>query len=329
MSAKSLPAARPLSWPSAAATVKCLLVTIILLGALSGVASGYTLVMRNGRRVEVPARFALSDKTLTYEAAPGMNVTLLLAVVDIAATERANNEPRGSFLKHAEQDRQTLAEVKTQRAQVTVTNRELEPARRARISSELAYEKRRRELGLPSIEESRRRQAEGEDSMLAMARRREAQEANTEAYWRERAAALRAEVISVDAQIGYLRSRMPEGNQFPLATHSLVTSVLPLVPLWSQSAVVPSGPINPWQRPFRLARPIRGFGFPYGFPNSSIPGFGAPGPFDYVEDSYQRAKLQERLDDLLVTRAGLSARWLELENEARAAKVPQVWLEPY
>jgi hypothetical protein len=328
MSPKLSPAARPLSWPSAAASVKCLLVTIILLGALSGVASAYTLVMRNGRRVEVPAKFALSEKTLTYEAAPGINVTLLLAVVDIAATERANNEPKGSFFKHAEQDQRAVLAPNTQHARATVTNRELEPARRARINSALAYEKRRRELGLPSIEESRRRQTEGEDAMLALARRREAEQANNEAYWRERAAMLRSEILSVDAQIGYLRSRMPESNQFPLATHSLVTSVLPLVPLGSRSAIVPSGLINPWQRPFRLARPIRGFGSPYGFPNGSIPGFGAPGPFDYVEDSYQRAKLQERLDDLLVTRAGLSARWLELEDEARTAKVPQVWLEP-
>jgi hypothetical protein len=328
MSPKLSPAARSLSRPSAATTVKRLLAIVFVLGALSGVAGAYTLVMRNGRRVEVPAKFALSEKTLTYEAAPGINVTLLLAVVDIAATERANNEPKGSFFKHAEEDRQVVAAAKTQRAQVTVTNRELEPARRARISSEQAYEKRRRELGLPSVEESRWRQAQQEEAMLALARQREAQEASSEAYWRERAAALRAEIVSVDAQIGYLRSRLPEVNQFPLATHSLVTSVLPMVPLWSQSAVVPPGLINPWQRPFRLARPIRGFGFPYGFPNGSVSGFGAPGPFDYVEDSYQRAKLQERLDDLFVTRAGLSARWLELEDEARTAKVPQVWLEP-
>jgi hypothetical protein len=328
MSPKLSLAARPLSRSAAATTVTRLLAIVFLLGALSGVASAYTLVMRNGRRVEVPAKFALTEKTLTYEAAAGINVTLLLAVVDIAATERANNEPKGSFLKHAEQDVRGVAPSNTQHARATVTNRELEPARRARINSELAYEKRRRELGLPSIEESRRRQAEEEDAMLALARRREAEQANNEAYWRERAAMLRSEILNVDAQIGYLRSRLPEVNQFPLATHSLVTSVLPMVPLWSRSAVVPPGLNNPWQRPFRLARPVRGFGYPFGFPSGSISGFGAPGPFDYVEDSYQRAKLQERLDDLLVTRAGLSARWLELEDEARTARVPQVWLEP-
>src|SRR5829696_7732096 len=65
-------------------------------------ASAYTVVLRGGRRVEIPATFTVTKWTLTYEAAPGINVTLQMATIDIPATERANNEPAGALLKRAE-----------------------------------------------------------------------------------------------------------------------------------------------------------------------------------------------------------------------------------
>ena len=78
-------------------------------------------------------------------------------------------------------------------------------------------------------------------------------------------------------------------------------------------------------RGLRTAQPGAGFGFPIG---SAFP-FAAPiRPFDYVEDSYQRMDLSNRLETLLLTRVGLAASWHELEDEARDAQVPQIWLEP-
>lgn len=79
-----------------------------------------------------------------------------------------------------------------------------------RIESEKIYEKRRIELGLPSIEETRRRQALEEESTLALARQRAAEQARDEAYWRGRASALRGEIEAVDAQINYLQGRLVE-----------------------------------------------------------------------------------------------------------------------
>jgi hypothetical protein len=76
---------------------------------------------------------------------------------------------------------------------------------------------------------------------------------------------------------------------------------------------------------------------PWGAPRIAPPGFGLPirvpfafpvQPFDYFDNSYERTTLVERLNDLLLTRAGLEARWVELEDEARNARVPQVWLLP-
>ena len=71
------------------------LVALLLACAFASAAAAYTLVMRGGRRVEVPERFLLTETTLTYETAPGISVTLQLAHVDIAATERENREARG------------------------------------------------------------------------------------------------------------------------------------------------------------------------------------------------------------------------------------------
>ena len=76
----------------------------------------------------------------------------------------------------------------------------------------------------------------------------------------------------------------------------------------------------------RPSRATAGFGFPRAAIGSA---FGFPVlPFGYGENSYERGDLGVRLNSLLVTRAGLEALWLELESQARIAKVPQVWLAP-
>jgi len=320
----------------------------ILLLALSVAASAYTIVLRDGRRIEVTSDFALTKSTLTYELAPGISRTVPLILVDVAATERANNQAPGSFATRAEQKltAPALPVSPPPRAQRTLTNRELEPIQQRRLESERNYEKRRVELGLPSLEETRRRQAQEEAATAEWLRERSLVQRREETYWRERAGALRGDIGAVDAEINYLRSRLSEFGEFPLATHSLITGVLPFGSLGSTSAVVPraSNPgvfvaprvgsasigrgqvlINPAPQRFRGARrPVAGFGFPVG-----VSGFGFPiRPFDYVEDSYGRADLIGRLDTLLQTRAGLTARWRELEDEARDARAPQVWLEP-
>src|SRR5215510_15722960 len=51
---------------------------IVLVLAIS--ASAYTLVFRNGQRIEIPDEFMLTRTTLTYEISPGFNKTLLLTL---------------------------------------------------------------------------------------------------------------------------------------------------------------------------------------------------------------------------------------------------------
>ena len=81
----------------------------------------------------------------------------------------------------------------TKKATRTITNRELEPYERARVRSEAAWEKRQRELGLPSLEETRRELARREAALDEfLARKRLEEETNR----RERAAELRAEMAA-------------------------------------------------------------------------------------------------------------------------------------
>ena len=185
-----------------------LAIAFVLLLMMAISASAYTLVFRDGRRMEIPSEFTLTKMTLTYEVSPGFSKTIQLIMIDVAKTERANNEAPGSFFRHAAPAQVAASSpLPTKRAARTLTNIDLEPIRQRRIESEKSYEKRRIELGLPSIEETRQRQAAEEEATLALARQRAAEDARNEAYWRDRASALRSDFNSVDAQIEYLRSR--------------------------------------------------------------------------------------------------------------------------
>jgi hypothetical protein len=198
--------------------MRVLITCILLLLLLPSPAAGYTLVMRGGRRVEITEAFSLRGAQLTYEAAAGVAVTLPLEMVDVAATERANDEPPGSFLRRASEAQQAQARqpadaqtgAAKRRPARTLTNRELEPARRARIEGERAYERRRAELGLPSAEEARRRDREEEQALAERARQKAEEDADAEDYWRGRAAALREETGALDAEINYLRGLLAD-----------------------------------------------------------------------------------------------------------------------
>jgi hypothetical protein len=301
----------------------------VLVGGSASAATAYTIVFRDGHTIEAPSTFTLTNKTLSYEAAPGINRTLQLILVDVAATERANHEVPGGFFKHAEQNVVAAPAAATRHAQHTLTNIDLEPSRQRRLQSEQKYEQRRIELGLPSLEETRRRQALEEEETLNVARRRAATEANDEAYWRGRARALRNEIVTLDAEINYARARIGPLRQVPFVTGGFISSSGPAGPFGraqrgagQMGTTAPGRLTNLGAVALRPSRSSGGFGFPQSRLATPFP----ISPFGYADNSYD---LNFRLNDLLQRRAGLDALWYELENEARIARVPQVWLAPY
>jgi len=188
----------------------------LFLALTVSVVNAYTVVMRDGRRVEIPNEFTVTNSTLTYQVGNGIQITVQLNTVDIAATERANGQPAGSFLQKAAAPKDIPKAPQGQpSAQRSITNKDLEVYRQARVQNDMDYEKRRKELGLPSAEERRQEVAAIQDRTLEQVRSMRAQE---EAYWRSRAEALRAEAALNEAQNGSLYQQ-PEFPAFwPLDT---------------------------------------------------------------------------------------------------------------
>jgi hypothetical protein len=318
-----------------------LAISAALLLLLTATASAYTIVFRSGQRLEIPDQFTVTNTTLTYEISPGFNKTLILSIIDVAKTERVNGEAPGSFFKHRELATASAPDPRP-RAVKTLTNIDLDAVRQRRVESEQAYEARRQQLGLPTVAETRMRQEAESAELRAQIREDAFNKRQEESYWRGRARQLRTEIAALDTQINYLRGRVGELNDSALNNQSIITGVYPIWPNnrpWlgnGQWGIYPNGYPNgnPYPYPngypgypngrlpgYRPARPPYGLGYPngYGYPN---------GPYDNSANNQQQSDLTYRLDDLLVRRAGLVSQWRTLEDEARDARVPQVWLEP-
>lgn len=337
MATKSFPRSRKM-------LTRFLFVTVILV-VLANVAGAYTIVFRDGHRIELPATFEVGIMTVTFELAPRINKTLQLALIDVAATERANLETPGSFFKHAPQPAIATPAPPIQRAVRTLTNVDLEPIRQRRIESEKAHEKRRIELGLPPIEETRQQRAAEEEETLALARQGATEDARIETYWRDRASALRSDFNSVDAQIEYLRSR-PVQNQRPFYNSYPNVYGYPNNGSYPNVYGYPTGRQYPSPYDRRrspnlgtIAAPNRGvINTDSGPLRSQIPrrrrlDFGvqliSPDTTPYQPFVYGNSYNQDdRLDNLLMRRVELEALWRALESDARNASVPQAWLLP-
>ncbi|HUS10334.1 MAG TPA: hypothetical protein VMZ30_07695 [Pyrinomonadaceae bacterium] len=330
---------------------------------LSVVANAYTVIMRGGKRIEIPAHFEVTNSTLTYEVSPGVQVTLATAAIDITATEKANNEAPGSFLRRvrsglSQSDMTASAAVSTTPASTpvrTITNRDLESTAQRRRTSELAYETRRKQLGLPSAEESRRQAAAESATFARDLEQTQAAKNESEGYWRARASALRTEIAAIDAELQYVRRQLDE-PVFSTSGGSFAT-VISGVPFVSFGSFGRPGHFGrgTFGRPVPHRTPVFGpprnglqpsaqIGFgrvitrervfvnPLGFRRSHggqfplpVPNmiFGSTGNYDV---SYDRNWLITHFNELAGARAGLNARWRELEDEARRAGAPPGWL---
>lgn len=176
---------------------------------LAVTANAYSVVMRSGKRVEIPDRFNVTNLTLTYETSPGFWVTLQMSAIDIPATEKANNESPGSLLGRATQEHatgttQTTAQAKASRS---ITNRDLESFERQREATERAYDEKLKGKGLPPLAVLRAQAAaDAERFWQELAQKR------AEAEARERDAQLQAQLAALNAQLSIMQTRLNEGS---------------------------------------------------------------------------------------------------------------------
>jgi hypothetical protein len=186
-----------------------LLVAGFLLIFTATAASAYTVVMRNGRRVEIPNTFTMSKSTLTYETSPGIQITIQLTSIDIAATERANGLAAGTFLNMSSQPAApTPVQPQRTAAARSITNKDVEVYRQARI----ANERQRQELGLPSVED-RRREVEEIDARTQQQIRDMRSREELE-FWRSRATQLETQMAATQNQLSVMSN---QSNDYPWA----------------------------------------------------------------------------------------------------------------
>jgi hypothetical protein len=319
---------------------------------LASTVDAYTIVLKSGRTIEIPASFTITSSALLYETAPGIQVSLQLATVDISMTEQVNGEKPGSFLSRF-QSAPVPATGTTQNspASRTVTNRDLERFARTRKANEVAYERRRKELGLPSVEESRMQAAAEASAMRERFEQDQLDQRTSEKYWREQALTLRGDIAASDAEIDTVRQQLdslPAPNSFSSVFGTGVSPYYPLSPFGNTV-------INPLlQAPFgrrgvfvspngglRSRVNVGRYGSPYGnrygyrqrYARSPLSPYSLYSPFgnfgyDSYDPSYERAELASRLNDLVARRAALQARWRVLEDEARRAGAMPGWLRP-
>jgi len=246
-------------------------VTAALVFVLPVLTAAYTLVFYDGRRIEIPANYTVTRTTLTYERAPGMFVTLQLSLIDVAATERVNQQPLGALTTLTAAPPTEAPEVKitpSNSNRLTITNASLEPARQARLKSEVAYEQRRRELGLPTVAETRRRELALSAETLEISRERRAQEESDEAQWRGRASDLRAELYDVNARIDFLQARVAELPSSS-ASPSILGGVVSSYPIGQTG---PFGQVGPYGQTGPYGQ-IGGTNYPYRQRTYSAPGY--------------------------------------------------------
>jgi hypothetical protein len=185
---------------------------VLLLFVMPVLASAYTIVLRDGRRIEVPDNFIVGRSTLTYEAGTDIQITLQLVSINISATEIANNERAGALLSRAASLPQpaaiTASKSTVKSAKSVITNADLERFRSVRLAGERTYEQRQKELGLPSLEESRQALLEvGERAQAQLLRMREQQE-QAEQIRRSKEIELRLQ--QTNARIEFLENRSYE-----------------------------------------------------------------------------------------------------------------------
>ena len=306
----------------------------LFLALTASIANAYTIVLRDGRRVEIPNQFSVTDSTLTYEVGSGIQITIQLASINIAATEWTNGEQPGSFLRRGSAAPQQVDPATSKRSAAgrSITNKDLETYRQKRIQSEIAYEKRRRELGLPSAAEGRRESAAIVERTREQLSNVRSQEQAAEEYWRGRASSLRTEIAANQAQIDFVRRKIDEIPLTPsLGGFSTVSPFgapvlnFPFQNLATQNVFSTSQNFN-WGRrhPYGNNRGRFNRGRFSPFNGNNVMAY----PFQTPDYSYERAELVNQLNELEMTRTGFIVRWRELEEEARRAGAYPGWLRP-
>lgn len=290
-----------------------LLLSFAVLLTLPVIVTAYTLVLKDGKRIEVKPQYRIVGELVVFSNPDGHRFSVPLANVSIEETELANGLMPGSFVKNVTEPPKIGEKPSTDQTQndspfvgrVTkkkLTNADFEAYKARRLETE--RELQRRELARMAadptyVPSSAVRTDEAE--RLASAMRREREKAKEE-YWRSRSRELLTQFQVVEDQIAIVTAQL-EQNRNPNLSPPITSIYNPP----SLGITIGSIPIWLGQRPWGSSSTV----VINNQPNLQ---------------QTRSMNLQERLTDLLMRRQELIVQYERLLEEGRKAGALPGWL---
>jgi hypothetical protein len=312
-----------------------ILFIVFVLILLPVVAQAYTLVLKDGRRIEVRNQYRIVNELAVFTLPEGNRLSISLEKINVSETELANGDEPGMFVKNAtsppkvsdksaptdaaKTDEESPIVASSKPGAKKLTNKDFERYRVRR--EEMAQDVARRnaakvgkqepveastESGGKTASNQSNPVSENDKEADILAKRRELEKSKEE-YWRGRAKALLTQMRVQEEQIVVLQAQLEENRRTALNNN--------------QSVSVYSSP-NYYPYP-----PVRIGGVPIWMGGGRTTGGGSSTVVINQNPGQQRTMtLQERLTDLQLQYQETLIRYDELLEEGRRAGALPGWL---
>jgi len=209
-------------------------------------AQAYTLVLKDGRRVEVKEKYRIVSDIGVFTLPEGNRFSVSLDKINISATELANGENEGTFIKNASEpvkitdkpvdkpiiDEDPIANTRPMGRKITNSDFERYKVRREEMmkdSANRANAKAATQANNPTNSTpASNTSAERDAAFLA---EHQEKEKNREIYWRTRSKTLLTELRVQEEQINSLQAQIEDSRRFqpPASTVSVYNAPAPYV----------------------------------------------------------------------------------------------------
>lgn len=313
--------------------MKRILIAICLLVLTPLMAQAYTLVLKDGRRVEVRSQYRIVNNTVAIFTMPeGNRFSIALDKIDVEKTEMANGEIAGAFVKNAidppkasdsgneakPSEEPIVASNAKPGSHKKLTNSDFERYRirreeMSRAANEAAQAKAAAQLGVtaltgpaPDATAKTPAQLQAEQEEESMAQRREMLKKKEE-YWRGRAKALLTQIRVEEEQLAVLAAQLEDARRQSLNNN-------PSVSIYQTDPYV-------YQPGIRIGGVPIGIG---GIPRN--PNTGNVVVINQNPNQNRSLTLQERFLQLQVQHQETLVRYEEMREEARKDGALPGWL---
>jgi hypothetical protein len=199
------------------------LIVFSLVVLLPLIANAYTLVLKDGRRIEVKEKYRIVSDVVIFTLPEGNRFSISLDKINISATELANGVESGAFVRNTTEpekitDKETTNKTAIVDEDPTLASR---PTARKITNSDFEKYRVRREEMMKDVANRASTKAEStppvsdpaaEKDAAFLAQRRE-REKNKETYWRGRSKALLTELRVQEEQIAALEGEVENSRR--------------------------------------------------------------------------------------------------------------------